>query len=612
MIIGTAGHIDHGKSTLVAALTGRAMDRLAEERRRGITIELNFAPLELEGLPPLGIVDVPGHEDFVRTMVAGATGIDLVLLVVDAVEGIRPQTLEHLAIVEQLQIPRGIPVITKIDLAESDWVDLVAAELSERLDQSPVQFTEPLRVSAVTGTGLDQLRQQIRLEAVSALSRKEDPRAEDLLRLPIDRAFPVAGTGPVVTGTLWSGRLRIGDQVRIEPGGLGARVRSLESFGRSLDTALPGARTAVGLSGVSVGELTRGQVLLGANDWSATTRFDAWVTLLAAAPRPLVTRSRVRVHHGTAEVIARVYPRRPIAPGEGGPTRVVLEEPLVVRGSDRFVLRSYSPVATIGGGWVADPEPPARTGWPDDLTATRADRRLYGLLERRPEGIAADQLPRLLGHEPLQVAQGPGVCRVGNRLTLSSRLELARKSLLTGLTAFHQRDPSAPGLSIETARSSLERQAWMADDLLAALVADGAVRIEGGVVALSGHRPVSKGGEAEVDRVVELVRGAGLEGPLASELASRHRFQDLTGALRLATARGLIDAVERDRYVARESLQRLEQTLREVGNGNVEISPAALRDRLSLSRKHLIPLLEWADRKGITWRDREGVRRLKN
>ena len=612
MIIGTAGHIDHGKSTLVTALTGRAMDRLAEERRRGITIELNFAPLELPGLPPLGIVDVPGHEAFVRTMVAGATGIDLVLLVVDAVEGIRPQTLEHLAIVEQLQIPLGIPVITKIDLAEADWIDLVAAELSERLDQSTVRFTEPLRVSAVTGAGLGDLREAIRAQAAALLNRKEDPRADDLLRLPIDRAFPVAGTGPVVTGTLWSGRLRSGDQVRVEPGGLAARVRSLESFGRSIDTAVPGARTAVGLSGISVGELSRGQVILGAQDWQATTRFDARLTLLESAPRPLVTRSRVRVHHGTAEVIARVYPRRPIQPGKAGPSRVVLEQPVVVRGGDRFVLRSYSPVATIGGGWVADPDPPAKSGWPDDLTAADPAGRLRALLERRSEGMGSDQVSRLLGPDRGAMDQLPGVTRVGTRLTLTDRLDLARKSLLAGLTAFHQRDPSSPGLSIETARSSLGRQAWMADDLLAGLASDGTVRMEGGVVALSSHRPVSKGGEAEVDLVVELVRGAGLEGPLASEIAGRHRFQDLPGALRLATARGLIEAVERDRFVARDSLERLEQTLREVGGGNVEISPAALKERLSLSRKHLIPLLEWADRKGITWRDREGVRRLKN
>ena len=244
MIVGTAGHIDHGKSALVTALTGKPMDRLAEERRRGITIDLNFAPLDLGAGVTAGVVDVPGHEDFVRTMVAGASGIDLALLVVAADEGIMPQTEEHLAILERLRIPAGIPVITKSDLVEPEWADLVASEVGERLSGSPVHFETPIIVSARTGQGIDTLRQRLLERAKEASSTP----ANDLFRLPIDRAFSVAGVGTVVTGATWSGRVSLGDAVVLLPGGAGGRVRSLETHGAGLERSIPGARTAVGIS----------------------------------------------------------------------------------------------------------------------------------------------------------------------------------------------------------------------------------------------------------------------------------------------------------------------------------------------------------------------------
>ncbi|HEV8149694.1 MAG TPA: selenocysteine-specific translation elongation factor, partial [Gemmatimonadales bacterium] len=281
MIIGTAGHIDHGKSALVTALTGRAMDRLAEEKRRGITIDLNFAPLELEGLPPAGVVDVPGHEDFVRTMVAGASGIDLVLLVVDAAQGPQPQTWEHLAIVEQLGVPKGIPVITKADLADPEWLELVVAEVMERLAVSPVEFEQPAIVSAVTGQGIPELA--ARLRALRASHRRERP--EDGFRMPVDRAFSIAGVGTVVTGTPWSGTLRPGDPVTLLPAGITGRVRSLEAYGSPVGEARPGARTAVGIAGIERAALHRGETLVDRRlAWRATSALDALLELLPSAP----------------------------------------------------------------------------------------------------------------------------------------------------------------------------------------------------------------------------------------------------------------------------------------------------------------------------------------
>ncbi|MGH7519553.1 MAG: selenocysteine-specific translation elongation factor, partial [Gemmatimonadales bacterium] len=381
MIVGTAGHIDHGKSALVTALTGAPTDRLAEERRRGITIDLGFAPLDLDGVTA-GVVDVPGHEDFVRTMVAGASGIDLALLVVAADEGIMPQTEEHLAILEQLAVPAGLPVITKSDLVEPAWLELVIGEVAERLGRSSVAFDAPLAVSAVTGAGVEELRRRLGEHARRVAVRP----ADDVFRLPLDRAFSVAGVGTVVTGTAWSGSVAIGDRVRLLPGGAEARVRSIESYGRALERSAPGARTALGLAGLERAEARRGQVVVRAEvPWTASDRLDVAIVLLPGV-RPLTMRSRVRLHIGTAEVMARIAPRGAVPDG-AQLARLRLESPLLARGGDRFVLRSYSPVTTIGGGIVLDPDPPVRAApWPPELAASEPERRLGALVARRPYG----------------------------------------------------------------------------------------------------------------------------------------------------------------------------------------------------------------------------------
>src|SRR6185312_11674738 len=378
MIIGTAGHIDHGKSALVSALTGRPMDRLMEERRREITIELNFAPLNLGSGRVAGVVDVPGHEDFVRTMVAGASGIDLALLVVAADEGIMPQTEEHLAILEQLGVSAGIPVLTKIDLVEPDWAELVSQELSERLRQSVLEFDPPVAVSTKTGAGIELLRERLRARAAGLVRR----HSEDLFRLPIDRCFSVAGVGTVVTGTAWSGRIAIGESVRVLPGSGEGRVRSIETHGRAIAKSEPGARTAVGIAGLDRAQAERGAVLLSpADPWDVTAALDVELALLPTALHPLRPRTRVRLLLGTAEVMARVVPRGTLQPGQRGPARLVLEQPLIARGEDRFVLRSFSPVTTIGGGRVLDPHPPRRrAAWPEGLSAAQPGSRFLALL----------------------------------------------------------------------------------------------------------------------------------------------------------------------------------------------------------------------------------------
>jgi selenocysteine-specific elongation factor len=604
VIVGTAGHIDHGKSALVTALTGRPMDRLVEEKRRGITIDLGFAPLDLGGADA-AVVDVPGHEDFVRTMVAGASGVDVALLVVAADEGMMPQTEEHLAILEQLAVPAGIPVITKCDLVDPDWLELVSGELAERVARSIVRFDPPLPVSAVTGEGIEALRGRLREHAAGLRARP----ADDLFRMPLDRAFSVPGVGTVVTGTAWSGTVRVGDRVRLLPGGAEGRVRSVENFGRTLEESLPGARVALGIAGLERADARRGQVVVHADlRWPVSNRIDVTYALLPGVP-PLPLRARVRVHLGTAEVMARVAPRE--LPDCGPAARLRLEVPLAVRGGDRFVLRSYSPVTTIGGGIVLDPDPPARAVWLPELGDRDPRRRLSALIARRAWGAPGGLLPVLTGLPPAASEALAGAVRdlqrVGDHWLRRGVLARARERGLEALSAYHQRMPAEQGMPLETFRRSLGVPDWLAQAAVDALSAAGRIEVWQSHARLAGFTPRIDGGEQELERVLAIVRRAGLAPPSVAELERETGRRDVAAVLRLAAARGQVEAVERDRYYDGDALRLFAETVREVGRGG-EIHPAALRERLGISRKYLIPLLEWADGRGITVRSGEGRR----
>jgi selenocysteine-specific elongation factor len=609
MIIGTAGHIDHGKSTLVTALTGQPMDRLAEERRREITIELNFAPVDLGAGRVAGVVDVPGHEDFIRTMVAGASGVDLALLVIAADEGIMPQTEEHLLILEELGVARGIPVITKADLVESDWVELVTLEVAERLAASPVSFEIPIVVSARTGDGIPTLRERL---AIHARMLEQHPGG-DAFRMPIDRVFSLPGVGTVVTGTAWSGRLGIGDSILALPSGQRGRVRSLESHGRAVDRSRPGARTAVGLTGVDRSTLGRGEVLVTEQlPWTASSALDVEIHLAPSAPRPLTSRNRVRVLLGTAEVMARVLPRQPIEPGGTGSARLKLESAQVARARDRFVLRSFSPVGTIGGGLILDPLPPKRRStWPEELSSPEAGERLRGVLQRRPGGVDAAFLPILLGVSESTAndvaARERTARRVGEVWVAASTIEQSGLQAVTLLRQYHREHPEEPGMPLETLRHGLRAR----EEIVAAALDDfaraGRLRRHEGRVLLAGFVPRVVGGDAEIERIVGILSHAHLAPPSVAELERSTGRRDLHPLLRLAAARGRVEAVERDRYYAREALDQFTGVLNDMGREGL-ISPAAVRDRLGISRKYLIPLLEWADVRGITVREADGRR----
>ncbi|HNJ43780.1 MAG TPA: selenocysteine-specific translation elongation factor, partial [Acidobacteriota bacterium] len=362
IIVGTAGHIDHGKTSLVKALTGTDTDRLKEEKQRGITIDIGFANLTLNGFQ-LGFVDVPGHERFVKNMLAGAHGIDLVMLVIAADESVMPQTREHLEICQLLRIPTGLVVLTKIDMVDAEWLELVQSEVETFVDGTFLEGKPVIAVSTRTGDGIDELKQALAQIALT-VTEKSSARPP---RLPIDRVFSVKGFGTVVTGTLIAGSFRVGDDVEIHPGGRRTKIRSIEVHGQSSERATAGQRTAINLQGVDIETVTRGQVVTPAGRFAATPMIDVQLELLASVEKPLRHRTRVRFHHGTSEVMARVHllnppadlasKNRELGPGQRCFAQLHLEEPVLALPGDRFILRHYSPQFTIGGGLVLDVQP---------------------------------------------------------------------------------------------------------------------------------------------------------------------------------------------------------------------------------------------------------------
>lgn len=602
MIIGTAGHVDHGKSALVEALTGKRMDRLAEERRRGITIELNFAPFDLPDGRRAGIIDVPGHEDFVQTMVAGASGLDLVLLIIAADEGLMPQTREHRAIVEQLGVPLALPVITKVDLVEPDWLELLVAEVAEWTTGSLVPFLSPIAVSARTGSGIEELRSAI----AGALSKAPPRDATDLFRMPVDRAFSVAGTGTVITGTTWSGQVQVGQTLRLLPSGIESRIRSIESFGNPATVSTPGARTAIGLVGVDREAVRRGELAVAAGaPWQAATALDVRLDLLPNAGR-LTDRTRLRVHLGTSEVLARAYPR---AEAEGRPlVRLALEAPLVARGGDRFVLRSFSPVTTIGGGEVLDPLPPRRGAtWESNLASADSSKRLEVLTARRRWGVNPLELPLLLGVSPSEVdaivRQTSGVVRVAESLIPADLKHDLKARIVAAVKAWHAENSLEPGMPVAMLRQALGRPAGhLAPPLMAELAKAGTLKQQDGIVSLPGFRPAQTETSADVDWVVSRLAAGGLTAPTVSELERETGRPNLLRLVRRAAQEGRLVAVAGDWFLVPEAVSNFVTELQTLG-GQGPITPPMLRDRLGLTRKYLIPLLEWADGAGHTRRE---------
>ena len=612
MILGTAGHIDHGKTTLVRALTGVDTDRLPEEKRRGITIDLGFAPLVLEGVGTIGVVDVPGHEAFVRTMVAGATGIDLALLVVAADEGMMPQTREHLAILSLLGVDAGVVALTKSDLVDADWLALVEEDVRSALAATPLAGAAVVPVSATTGAGLDALKAAL-AETARVIPRRA---ADDLFRLPIDRAFTVKGTGTVVTGTVWSGTLDRDTTLRLLPADRAVRVRGLQAHGRGVARVQAGDRAALALAGVELDDVGRGAVLVQGSAWRAARVLRADVALLHDAPRALGPRSRVRLHLGTSEVSARlVVPGGTLALGMAASARVVLDEAIVARTGDRFVLRDASPAATLGGGIVVDPLAPLRgRPWPPE---SRAPSVVLARLvaESGSAGVALDELPVRLGVSAARaaaLAAEAGEWRVGDRLLGDRARQALAEQALGLLAAFHADQPLDPGAPQQWLRSRLGASDEVSGALLAALSEGGRIVLAQGMARLPDFAPRLSAAQAALRAgLLDALEQAGTEPPSIEELAVALRtdLSTLTSVARLLAREGTLVAVEPARYYAAATVDALVARLREGMRPDMDYGPSELRELLGFSRKFLIPFLEFADRSGITLRDASGRRR---
>ena len=593
LTIGTAGHVDHGKTTLVRRMTGTDTDRLEEEHRRGISIVAGYAELELPSGRRASLVDVPGHERFVKNMVAGATGVDVFLLVVAADDGVMPQTREHLDVLRVLGVERGVVALTKVDIVDEEMVELAELDAAELLES--VGLEAPiLPVSGVTGEGFKEL-----LVALDELAgRSEDGRAGTLARLPVDRAFVLKGIGLVATGTLWSGEVRPGDTL-YTAAGRRPRVRGVQNHGRTAGVARAGARTALDLVGIEAADLAPGEVLLSSRV-SPTRVFDARVQLLADAS-PLRHGTRLRLYHGTRATNARMrlLERKELLPGESVLARLMLQEGLVALPGDRFVLRSSSPQITVGGGTVLDPAPTSRRidpGWLEALEGGDWGRVVPLALARAPKGgMSAGEISLVVPAGPSEISaaveENPEVAKIGDLYAPAAELETARKRLLETLKKRAKEHPESPELSVAEARTAAGLDARLADALLKEM-AGGEIRIGDAGVSLSDADEVPPELEEEAEVLLKTLRRAGVEPPLA----------ETTPAARLLLKRGeavqLADGLFTSDEVAQNILEEIKTATRENG----EISLADFRDRLGTSRKYAQAWLEYADTAGVTRR----------
>jgi len=631
IILGTAGHIDHGKSSLIKTLTGIDPDRLKEEKLRGITIELGFASLTLPGGQLLGIVDVPGHERFVRHMVAGATGMDLVALVIAADEGVMPQTREHLEICELVKVKHGLVVITKTDLVEPDWLDLVEEEIRETLAGTFLEGAPIKRFSAVTGEGTEDLLATL-AELAAQVPRKP---ASGIFRLPVDRVFTIKGFGTVVTGTAITGHLRVGDAVMIYPPLYKARVRSLQMHGAALEEVLAGSRAAVNLQGLEREEMERGMVVATPGSLIPSRRVDVFLEVLKSAPRPLKHRQTVRFHTGTSERLAvpLLLDADELPPGSSGYVQFILKDAVALKPGDRFVVRNLSPAITWGGGQILHVNPPRHKRRQEKVLSglktleqgsPEEQVRLY-LEEAGPAGRSRPELAAMLAWDSTEIAnllnalvqKGQALLYdpENQRYILTDTARALEEDIRNHLKTYHQKNPLRPGFSKEELRRRLSPQMEMRlfNYILGRLTQQKQVVVEKDLVRLATHRVQLAVDQEEVtERLEALYRQGQLTPPTLKEVeaALKLPLAKIQPLLAVLVNRGSLVKVKEDLYFHTEALAQLKAKLVDFLKQNREISVPQFKDLTQTSRKFTIPLLEYFDTNRVTVRVGE-ARRLR-
>jgi selenocysteine-specific elongation factor len=625
LILGTAGHIDHGKTSLIRALTGVDTDRLPEEKRRGITIELGFAELVV-GSYRLGIVDVPGHERFIRQMLAGATGMDLAMLVVAADDSVKPQTREHLDVLRMLSLKSGVIALTKTDLADPDWIALVEEEVREAVRGTCFEAAPIVRTSAVTGVGIEQLKESLR-HAAATVTEQAAQRISLPFRMAIDRTFTVAGHGTVVTGSVSAGRVGVGDTLVVEPGHISVRVRALHNHDREVTTVHAGQRAAMNLAGIRHDEVRRGHELTAVGEFTPSRLLTVTLSVLPAAPRPLRSRDRVRMHLGTAEVLATVVLLQDdaILPGASGTAQLFLREAVMASWNQPFVLRSESPVATIAGGRILVAAA-SKLRKPDtavleklaDMQSNEPGRRAaaaaYFLSPSAWDpscwtwtaGISApdEMLANLLKQKQLL-----GVAVSAQRrlyLHVDRLAEYANRAQRV-LARWHDRNPLQ---SMFDCSSLAQQFRYLGDDalfeeVLRYLERQGIVRRTARAVGLVERSPqLSKNEQVLLHQLVGMFLSAGLQPPSLAECeqaAAKHR-KSVRPLVNLAVSDGELIEVGNGIYLHTEVEERLRDQLRTAFDGQQEMTVSELKDVVGTTRKYAVPICEYLDRIGFTLR----------
>jgi len=627
VVIGTAGHIDHGKTALVRRLTGIDTDRLKEEKERGISIDLGFAHHTLPSGRRIAIVDVPGHERFVKNMLAGATGVDLVLLVVAADEGVMPQTREHLAIVNLLRVTRGVVALTKSDLVDADTLGVVRSEVEDLLRPTPLRGLPIIPVSSVTGAGVDELTQALE----TAVEQTPGRASEGLVRYPIDRVFSVEGIGTVVTGTLWSGAVRPGDALELQPSGKAVRIRQIQVHDRTVDLAQAGQRVALAIHGIPRESVTRGDWLCTPGSARPSHLLDVRLELLPSAPRVLGSRTRLRCHLGASELLGRavLLERDALPPGESTWAQLRLEEPAVAASGDRVVIRSYSPAVTIAGATVVDPAPAKRSRLkPGDgarletLLSGSAMEKLAALAEEAGSaGIAGEGASVRLGSIAQSVTEAASAAvaaaisvhaeaklvrlRDGRLLTPAS-WNRALEDVVQAVGRYAEANRLRDGIPKGELKSQLQRElpGPVFEEALEILTSGGRLSLRGDRVALPRAGPaLSPKQEQLLGEIERRLAGKGFQVPDVSELTQGMVAERAGDLIRYLVDSGRAVKVTSQLLYPRGLWDELENRLRAHFKESPSLSMGAFKELAQVSRKYAVPMLEHLDRTGLTRRE---------
>jgi selenocysteine-specific elongation factor len=604
-VVGTAGHIDHGKSTLITALTGIDPDRLAEEKRRGMTIDLGFAHMRLPSGREIGIVDVPGHARFMRNMLAGTHGLDAVMLVVAADEGVMPQTREHLEIVSLLDVRRGIVVLSKVDLVDDAWLELVTAEVHDALEKTSLAGAPIMPVSATTGRGLPELT-----TALDSLLDTAEPRPDaGRPRLPIDRVFTMSGFGTVVTGTLVDGSLKVGDELEVVPRGRMVRVRGLQRHNSKVEVASPGSRIAVNLTGADKTDLARGDVLVRPHTMQSTRRLDASVRVLASAPRALRHGAELLLHTGTSEVGGRVVVLEgdTIEPGAEGWIQLYLDRAIAAAPQDRFILRVPSPAMTLGGGRFADvaPRKHARhdVGVRESLDRRAAGDVLQEELRKYPRGVTVDALLKATMAPDAKV-DGLQAHRIGDWLFAEESWKSIRDRAGREVEGYHKAHPLRPGMAREELRNRLGLPPGAFAAVFQGLAEEGRLQLKDGAVATPQHRVAIEASDGPAARLLEILGRQPFAPPSLSEA------MQTSGAghevVRALAQQGALVRVSDDIAFTQDAYQKALAMVKDVIATTGSVTVAQMRDRMAASRRPVLALLEHLDAQRVTRRVGDG------